>query len=221
MQWPALDTACRQRGPGGLHGPALGSGVLVTCCSPAPTTTEHKAFARAPACADAPGCAAAQARYMVGEIGNSFVVGYGTKPPILVQDAASSCPKDPTAACGALQARPPAIFTGMARCHASTAPPHRTLPWEAPDLRTGDCQPGSCIGGPAQSGPGRAWVQEGCEGAAEGRGSAAGPVAAGQPVDGAGRPRPGPRHAPGRAPPVAPERRDRRAGASRGLCTHA
>ena len=40
---------------------------------------------------------------MVGEIGNSFVVGYGKKYPVLVQDAPSSCPLDLSAPCGALQ----------------------------------------------------------------------------------------------------------------------
>ena len=85
-----------------------------------PTTTElatniSKVFGLA-ACHFTASLAALQARYMVGEIGNSFVVGYGKKSPILIQDAASSCPLSQTASCTAIQVR-----TCLVAWHAESA----------------------------------------------------------------------------------------------------
>lgn len=41
----------------------------------------------------------AQARYMVGEIKHSFVVGFGKQSPEHVNEAASSCPRSASVAC--------------------------------------------------------------------------------------------------------------------------
>ena len=51
------------------------------------------------ACLLTPPLLGLQSRYMVGEIKHSFVVGFGTRAPEHINEAASSCPRSASAAC--------------------------------------------------------------------------------------------------------------------------